>query len=462
MKKFKNNFKMTSFRINLKNIYLFFVVFLSFLLIAYFPTLCFSLENKNIDTKKIIQIQYEEGLFSGNIENAEIIEVIEKIGEVSNITFEIKEGVKGIIKGLKFEDLEVERLLERLIDPQGRGLVIFFDKEKAKRVIISKKIGDDSEKKLLKEKEDLSIRYQDLEELIAKLSSYSSFQERTEAAQDIILLGKEVIPYLIKYLDKSSDFLQQYSLIKILYTLEAAEAKDEFIKLANSGDTQLSIAALYGLSRLKNHKVTVPLYQIIKNTKNADIKGVALLSLGESADKNAIPLLLEELHNEKNGMKNNAIATLSLAKLDNKEGLENALEIAEKGPLDAKEFAIAALGQIGDKKAVPFLEKLKDDSKNSSIEVRIFIAIQEINNKSDDPSYLESLLKHKDKDIGLWALERLGDIGTPEAINVLEKTLEEGLTTYSFDVAKEFVNLGYKVSRNIKKGGYLIGERGVN
>lgn len=87
------------------------------------------------------EITYDKGKLSVNLENADIKQVLEEIGEAANIKLEIGEGLSGKINQAQFTNLSLKDALERLVGGRGYGVAMEYEGSELVSVHISKKEG---------------------------------------------------------------------------------------------------------------------------------------------------------------------------------------------------------------------------------------------------------------------------------------------------------------------------------
>jgi len=104
-------------------------------------------EEKAEEKKKILKIEYKDGLLSVDLQNVDITEALKEISKVANIEIDIGPGIEGKIEKIQFQNFSWEKAMERLIAGKGSGIVVEYEKEKAKKISLSKKIvnGPDSD-----------------------------------------------------------------------------------------------------------------------------------------------------------------------------------------------------------------------------------------------------------------------------------------------------------------------------
>lgn len=94
--------------------------------------------------------------------------------------------------------------------------------------------------------------------------------------------------------------------------------------------------------------------------KHSNVRYSAVLALGNIGDKRAVPALIKSLRDAPIAMD----AAIALGKIKDESSVEALIELLEDEEYPAKKYAVIALGEIGDKIAVPGLtETLKDKNR---------------------------------------------------------------------------------------------------
>ena len=117
-------------------------------------------EEKAKEKGKILKVEYANGLLSLELQNVDIIEVLKKIAVVANVEIDVGPGVKEKIENIKFKNLSWEKAMEKLIEGEGSGVVVEYEKGVVKRIMLSKNIEEIKDKALTKKDEiiDLTLR----------------------------------------------------------------------------------------------------------------------------------------------------------------------------------------------------------------------------------------------------------------------------------------------------------------
>jgi len=116
-------------------------------------------------------------------------------------------------------------------------------------------------------------------------------------------------------------------------------------------------SALQAIAKIEGDIIT-PLAELLK-VPNADLRGYAVLALGEQPDRRAIPLLIQALNDENTNVRYNAIE--ALGKLKAAEAIEALADVADSRDFFLAFPALDALKQIGDPSVTPRIVTLLED-----------------------------------------------------------------------------------------------------
>jgi HEAT repeat protein len=132
-------------------------------------------------------------------------------------------------------------------------------------------------------------------------------------------------------------------------------------------DLSILNSALKALSQIKGDIIT-PLTELLK-VPDIDLRGYAVLGLGEQPDRRAIPPLIQALNDEDTNVKYNAIE--ALGKLQAIEAIDALASIAESHDFFLAFPALDALKRIGDPSITPRIIALLEDDmlREPAIEV---------------------------------------------------------------------------------------------
>ena len=190
--------------------------------------------------------------------------------------------------------------------------------------------------------------------------------------------------------------------------------------------------------------------EIIKEAlkdKDTKVRMNAASALGEIGDKSAIPLLKEALKDKSESVK--IYAAMALYRIGDKSAIPLLKESLKDKDMKARMYAAMALGKIGDKSAIPLLkEALKD--KDTVVRMYAARALGEIGDKSAIP-LLKEALKDKNVSVRVWASSALGKIGDKSAIPLLKEALKNKDTGIRMYAASALGEIGDKSAISLLK-----------
>jgi HEAT repeat protein len=181
--------------------------------------------------------------------------------------------------------------------------------------------------------------------------------------QDIMRMGKEVLPVLIEALNHSSSFIRQDS-AEILGDLKFAEAPGPLCK-ALVKDTSLSVRKkiVVALGEIGYPEAIPSLCIALLEDKNINIREKAAEALGKIGDPKVADALSKALLNDKNRNVRRKSAE-ALGKIDNKKAIESLIKKLKTEKDKAVKKAISnALFALGTEETIPLefrIEILKD------------------------------------------------------------------------------------------------------
>jgi len=164
--------------------------------------------------------------------------------------------------------------------------------------------------------------------------------------------------------------------------------------------------------------------EIIKEAlkdKDTKVRMNAASALGEIGDKSAIPLLKEALKDKDTVVRMSAASALEM--IGDKSAIPLLKEALKDKSESVKIYAAMALYRIGDKSAIPLL---KESLKDKDMKARMYaaMALGKIGDKSAIP-LLKEALKDKDTVVRMYAARALGEIGDKSAIPLLKEALKD-------------------------------------
>lgn len=241
-----------------------------------------------------------------------------------------------------------------------------------------------------------------------------------QAGADLLAQGKKAIPQLIAALD-DPDEVKKASVVFILGQLKATEAVPRMIEELKSKNDGVRFNSAVSLGLVGDSRALPHLVAMLGPGNDDMSKGAALIALGHLKNKDAAPQMKAVLADPDQHLR--VLAATALGVLGNNEGLDVALDGTRSDNESLVLVSIQALGMIGDARALPRLDEmtLASDAWQSDIE----LTRKQIEYANVGPEKRVELLRgHFDdpsRHVAEWAITALADLGTPEAISLLEE-----------------------------------------
>jgi HEAT repeat protein len=186
-----------------------------------------------------------------------------------------------------------------------------------------------------------------------------------------------------------------------------------------------SIEIIYGLGKLR---ATEQLFHLMPKI-HLHLKSIALRSIGNTEDKQAIPLLMEMLIKADSESYPKADVIYALGSLEANQALQPLLNILTQTNFDFNilQSAIEALGNLGDAKAVrPLIDLISQKNMNEKIKESAVKALGGLRDKQAVQPLL-ALIQQKDstgQHLRKLAIEVLGQLGDTQVVEHLIGIIE--------------------------------------
>lgn len=218
-----------------------------------------------------------------------------------------------------------------------------------------------------------------------------------------------------------------------------------------------------------NDKSAIPvLKEILKNDDNFNVRGVVLLTLGILEDESVINEFRSTLANTKpksyEEVVTQSYAALALGYIKNNSSIEilkDSLTL-HNSDKETQCSALLALGNIGDKSVIPFIcQILNDLSRDESVRAYAALALGRIKDQSASPE-LRKALTDKNSNIRASVAIAMGLIKSPDSKNDLINILKDDkISVVQAYAAISLAQLGDKsaypiISQFAKKGDYHL------
>lgn len=207
------------------------------------------------------------------------------------------------------------------------------------------------------------------------------------------------------------------------------------IVLKEDKDEDIRKSAAYVLGEIGDKRAVEPLIYTLKDKSKWDrgsvsaarVRASAAAALGKIGDKRAVEPLIDAVNNDE-GVSRSAARALGNLDVDDKRVVE-LVELLIKALSDKdsniRESAAAALGEIGDKRAVePLIDALNDENLNMRRSTAT--ALGEIGDKRAVEPLIDALKDEKEWWARISEVNALGKIGDERAVMPLTAVLEDG------------------------------------
>ncbi|WP_459815246.1 HEAT repeat domain-containing protein [Geotalea toluenoxydans] len=328
---------------------------------------------------------------------------------------------------------------------------------------------------------------------------------RNGAMEVLVRFGRQAVPALIALLRDADEEVRNFSAV-MLGDIASREALYPLIEALRDPDINVSHAAAEALGKIGDDAALLPLIQLLEGDfwlqypavvamgEMADSRAVphliplldhellmepVLKALGQIGDARALPHLLKVLCDDPAKHiaaaagaivavveKGDAVAKDHLVSSITRRGIENLLRHISSGDGDGKVAAVALLGLVGDKAAIPTLLRLLEEHdyeevvkkaitgmafaattleegllRNSQkVQAVVLCLLRNLNGKVS-VDHLLSLFHQGSPEVQLEVLASLAGTTEPEVFKLVESMLENGSTANSMtDMAAKVIS----------------------
>lgn len=193
--------------------------------------------------------------------------------------------------------------------------------------------------------------------LTDQLKSSDEEQRRDAALKLAALRNPATIPALVSVLDDPSERIRALAITALARVGDSSLAPLIAARLSNDKKPFVRKAAAYALGRFRSSEGTAALTAALKD-KDAEVRGAAAVALGEYADASAIAPLEGALADKSEFVRAQSARALGV----NGRAATGSVPLLAKlltsdTEQEVKRQAAIALGRIGDRAALPALEK---------------------------------------------------------------------------------------------------------
>jgi len=245
-------------------------------------------------------VSYSGGLLSVTAKNAEIREVLTKIGAAVNAEARISEEISGKVT-ISFQNLGLEEGLARLVSGEGTGIVLGYDKNgSVKLVMLSRRAAGQTESVVKVRKvrdyfspadQASSMSLDEVKDLTKVLRDPKKKDKWVRAAKKIINIKKpEAKPYLKELMQHEDDFVRDQAMNEYAMLVDVEDA-DFILEMARDKSWETRGAAAYISMTLVDDPRQVPvLIEMLKDEK-VSVRDAAIRALGFKRLREAVPFL---------------------------------------------------------------------------------------------------------------------------------------------------------------------------
>ena len=203
-----------------------------------------------------------------------------------------------------------------------------------------------------------------------KLLKSTNVNDRRNAVRDLgRMRTPEAAQKLMEILGKDSDFGVRAQAAESLGSMRSKEATPALIKALKDENRNVKSAALVTFGYIRDKDSVGPLLEFAEKEEDVGLKIQAVNVLGVIGDATAVPALVKLLDD-----KNGRIATISaqsLGRLRSPDSVKPLLSKIESEDAALRQYSIRALGEIGDKSALPDLEKRLEKEKDPAVKLEM-------------------------------------------------------------------------------------------
>ncbi len=269
----------------------------------------------------------------------------------------------------------------------------------------------------------------------------SSDTEKIKIAQEqLILLGKDGIPELIKALDNENAQIRGYVAVT-LGMMKAKDAVDKLVLTLKDSSSSVRISAIWALGEIRDDRAIKPVEDIYKNSSGLEklSSTVSLIHLGQPEK---ITVLIEFLMNENGYVRRtaaNALGELRGEPRGDYEGVKKLVDTMVKAGTVEEDIKTAGKMLI-DKKLralYPLIETLNDSNEQKRAVAALYLARLDnevsiiplgITLKKDSSPYVRSTIAESLKKINdARALPYLKDALKKESDGKVRAAIEEAI-----------------------------------
>lgn len=216
--------------------------------------------------------------------------------------------------------------------------------------------------------------------------------------------------------------------------LRNPEAKEALLKLLSDPEANVRAAAVNSLGILRIQSVSAEIAKLLETDQNPSVRQASAIALGYISDSSVISSLIKGIHDPHEGTRFACINSLGI--LRNPAAVEALAGELLNPDARIRRTASYALGNIADRRAVPFLmqalkialstapEKGEENLVDPSVGASLLRSLGLISDTSVIPE-LKPYLNVPQKEVSIFAAQALFRLGDRSGIAVARKSVQE-------------------------------------
>jgi len=197
----------------------------------------------------------------------------------------------------------------------------------------------------------------------------------------------------------------------------------ELIENLESADINTKLDAALALGKMKTERAVSSLVRLLKESRDGVVRFVAATSLGEIGDRRAVMPLIDTIRDNETRATVLTAAATALGKIKDPKAVEPIMKLLWHENPDVRAGMADALGQLRDQRAVmALIATLGDENPNVRESAAKALGATE-DFLAVDPLVMVSK-RDRVSDVRWWAVHALGDIGDPRAVGSLVELIE--------------------------------------
>lgn len=145
----------------------------------------------------------------------------------------------------------------------------------------------------------------DIQELIIALGNDANAGKRNSAQEALILLGRDILPYLHKELNNKDQDVRKF-IVDILGSIKSRDSVEYLIQMLNDPNPNIQLSAVESLGVIGDRRVIDPFIELLRSTENDWLRFGIIEAIGNLKDNNIfeklggfldIPILVKSIMN---------------------------------------------------------------------------------------------------------------------------------------------------------------------